>query len=51
MTGMASKIEEMVKKAGYDISKSKAKKDDGNNSLGVKRHGKGKWSKEALLHR
>ena len=35
LTGMASKIEEMVKKAGYDISKSKAKKDDGNNSLGT----------------
>ena len=32
---IASKIEEMAKKAGYDISKSKAKKDEGNNSLGT----------------
>jgi hypothetical protein len=29
---IASKIEEMVKKEGYDISKPKAKKDDRNNS-------------------
>lgn len=29
---VASKIEEMAKKAGYDISKSGAKKDDGNKS-------------------
>lgn len=29
---IASKIEKMVKKAGYDISKSRAKKDDGNKS-------------------
>ena len=29
---IASKIEEMAKKAGYDISKSGAKKDDGNKS-------------------
>src|ERR687898_2691099 len=31
LTGIASMVEEMAKKAGYDISKSKAMKDDGNN--------------------
>jgi|SRR5215216_3600370 len=32
LTGIASMIEEMAKKAGYDINKSKAMKDDGSNS-------------------